>query len=63
MKVTQQAENQTLDVRTAEEELERLLLQGLGGDASIMTKKDWDDLRAELERQIDMRKSEGLYLA
>ena len=52
-------ENRNVDVSKAEEELERLLLQGLAGDASSVTQKDWDDLRAELERRIDERESEA----
>ena len=50
------AENRNLDVSNAEE-LEGLLLQGLAGDASIMTQKDWDDLHAELERRLNKRES------
>ena len=53
------AENQNLEVRKPEAELERLLLQGLAGDASTMTQKDRDDLRAELGRRIAKLKSDA----
>jgi len=38
--------------QAAEERLEKLLLEGLdSGPATPMTKKDWEDLRRELERR------------
>jgi len=33
--------------RKAEEELERLLLEGLEGEETLMTAQDWSDIRRE----------------
>lgn len=43
--------------RRAEEKLERLLLEGLEGEGTVVTKEWWDDFRARLlERHRKVRK-------
>lgn len=36
----------------SQEELEELLLEGLKGPNSAMTRKDWDKIRAEVTRRL-----------
>lgn len=43
--------------RHEQEQLEAMLLEGLAsGEAKPMTKKNWQDLRAEVHKRIDERK-------
>jgi antitoxin ParD1/3/4 len=43
--------------RKAEERLETLLLEGLSGDESALTRKDFADIRAEALAQVQARKN------
>jgi antitoxin ParD1/3/4 len=43
--------------RKAEERLETLLLEGLSGDESTLTRKDFADIRAEALAQVQARKN------
>ena len=45
--------------RQAQENLERLLLEGVNSPKSPMTKKDWADIRSELSRRLTKLKEEG----
>lgn len=46
------------DMRSAREELEALLIQGLrGGEPTEMTRQDWEDIRCEALMQFEARKS------
>ncbi len=44
--------------RRAQEKLEALLMEGLqSGSPSEMTRKDWDEIRAEALKQVEARKN------
>jgi antitoxin ParD1/3/4 len=43
--------------RKAEERLETLLLEGLSGDESTLTRKDFADIRTEALAQVQARKN------
>ena len=46
--------------RQAQERLENLLLDGVrSGPASPLTKKDWEDVRAEVTKRLKRRRSRG----
>lgn len=45
--------------RKAEERLERLLLEGLKGEETEMTREDWNDIRKEALERLKTRKKRG----
>ena len=42
--------------RRAEDRLEALLLEGLQGEETLMSRADWQDLRKEALKQVKVRK-------
>jgi antitoxin ParD1/3/4 len=43
--------------RAAQDRVEALLLEGLEGESTEMTRQDWEDIRAEGMHQLEARKT------
>ncbi len=45
--------------RAAEQHLEVLLAEGLEGEAKVMTKNDWEEVRSEVRKRVVAKRRQG----